>query len=218
MLTKISFSEFQRGIFPLWGNESDPTSIPIYNNPYGIFRYSGLEQRDEVIFYGVKFTETPDGPPMAYSSIYNISPNILRIRGIYVLPEFRNRGIGHRLVSNFWSLFPNSFTRIVGFWRDDSYERFIKYSNMKIVPETSWFWSSYTGVKMKMLYCDNPNGKINENISKDFIKKNHSEWSFGGTKNLDKIWTDVEWRDYIGNLNVAYPVIPLDLNYAAIHS
>jgi GNAT superfamily N-acetyltransferase len=214
MLTQIPFSEFQQGIAPLWRNESDPTSIPIYNNPYGIFRYDDLEQRDRVIFNGVKFTETPDGPPLAYSSIYNISPNILRIRGIYVLPEFRNRGIGHRLVSDFWSLFPNSFNRIVGFWRDDSYERFMQHSKMKIVPNTDWFWSSYTGVRMKMLYCDNPDGVRDDNMSDKFITQNHDMWGFGGEQNLNKIWTDQEWRDYIAGLNVAYPPVPLDLNYA----
>jgi GNAT superfamily N-acetyltransferase len=41
-----------------------------------------------------------DGSPVAWISIYNISPTVLRLRGLYVHPRYRRQGLMSRLLSH----------------------------------------------------------------------------------------------------------------------
>lgn len=203
MIESISFAEFQNGIAPLW-QASDPSSIPIYNNPYHIIQYTPDQIPQRMLYRCVQYLH--DGEVAGYSSIYNISDTILRIRGIYVLPQFRGKGIGHQMWKQMADLFPQSFYRVVGFWRESSYQRFIEYSNMQIVPNTDWIWSDFSKVRMKFLYYDR--GEPADNIG--YLRDNLAQYGLGGSCNLKG---ERDWGQYIQTHAGNYPDLNIDLDF-----
>ena len=46
----IPWSDFQKGIAPLW-NSSDPSTIPIVNNPYHIIQYPQHMWHNSIILF-----------------------------------------------------------------------------------------------------------------------------------------------------------------------
>lgn len=184
MIEVIPWEEFCEGIAPLW-KVDDPKNIPIVNNPFQIIQYPLEEWSSKIIYFPCKFVCPSSGVTQGYTSIYNISDTILRIRGIYVLPDHRGLGIGHKIWQMATNLFPSTFYRTVGFWREDSAPRFIKYSGMNIVPGTDWFWSNYSQVNMRLLYKD----RTTDFFDPDFIDKNISTYGLGGSNNT-KQWSD----------------------------
>ncbi len=210
----ITWEAFQDGIAPLWKAEADPRSIPIVNNPYQIIEYPFGEWRDRICFFPCEAVNAA-GDVIGYTSIYNISDRLTRIRGIYVLPEHQGRGYGHEMWQQATKLFPRSFHRTVGFWRESSYERFIQHSGMTIIPERNWLWSAFSGVRMKMLYRDHrcaPNA-AEVMMNQDFLARNVEEFGFGGTNNLNRSWTDDDWEDFAGPEETAYEPLGVDLNF-----
>lgn len=210
MIESITFEQFQHGIAPLWHTD-DPSSIPIYNNPYRIIQYSRNDQPHRMLVRCVRYIE--DGEIKGYSSIYNISDAILRIRGIYVLPEHRSKGVGHRIWREMVDLFPASFYRVVGFWRESSYARFIEHSKMQIVPGTGWIWSEFSQTEMKMLYWDRGPKPDDLFANRAFIDANLPEFGMGGTANLNVHWTDAKWADYIAIHEGSYPDLNVNLDF-----
>lgn len=209
----IRFAEFQKGIAPLWYADSDPASIPIYNNPYQIIAYPEAEQRHRVIFLPVRYSE--DGVVKGYSSVYNISDSILRVRGIYVLPEHRGKGVGHRMMREMVDLWPKTFYRVVGFWRENSYARFMRHSGMKIVPGTDWIWSEFSKVNMRMLYWDRAERPTESNLgcNRFFIRENLYRFGFGGRFNLNREWTDEEWSTFVAQNRGNYEPLGINLDF-----
>jgi GNAT superfamily N-acetyltransferase len=209
----IPFSSFQRGIAPLWYADEAPENIPIYNNPYRIIAYPVDEQASRVLYYAVRYSE--DGVTKCYSSVYNISDTVLRIRGIYVLPDHRGVGAGHRMVNEMVNLFPETFHRVVGFWREDSCERFIEHSRMSIVPGTDWIWSEFSKVNMRFLYRDRgPRPSADQvEANRVFIQQRVGEHGFGGRMNLDRKWSNEEWRDFVTTHQGSYPDLGIDLHF-----
>lgn len=206
----IPWSEFQVGIAPLW-NVDDPATIPILNNPYRIIRYPVQEWRDRIIFFPCRWVVK--GEAVAYTSIYNVSDEVTRIRGIYVLPEHRGRGYGHMILRAAMECFPEGFHRTVGFWREDSAPGFVRHSSMAIVPGTDWFWSDYSGVNMRLLYRDRGPHPGDLTANRLFIEYSHETYGLGGTNNLDRAWSDDEWTSFAAPHEFSYPDGKISLTF-----
>jgi GNAT superfamily N-acetyltransferase len=209
----IPFGSFQQGIAPLWYADDRPQDIPIYNNPYRIIQYPVMEQHCRVLYFPIRYIE--NGETKCYSSIYNISDSVIRIRGIFVLPEHRGHGVGHRMIDEMVNLFPSTFHRVVGFWREDSYERFVQHSRMSIVPGTDWIWSEFSKVNMRFLYRDRGRRPSPDDLAanRSFIDDNLAEHGFGGRMNLGRSWSDDEWVEFVSANEGTYPDLKIDLDF-----
>jgi GNAT superfamily N-acetyltransferase len=212
MIQVIPWKSFQEGIAPLWKVE-DPITIPILNNPFQIIQYPLAAWRDKIIFFPCRFIDPKTKDVLAYTSIYNLSDEVLRIRGIYVLPEHRGKGVGHKIWQAAADLFPSGFHRVFGFWREDSAPGFIKNSDMGIVPGTDWFWSDFSGVNMRFLYRDR-GARVNDLTPNQlFLAYQHERYGIGGTNNLNRTWTDGEWREFAEPAEHAYAPMNVDLDF-----
>jgi len=210
LLKIIDFATWRQGIAPLW-NRYDYEKIPIYNNPYNIIQYPQEDIHRSILFFPVCYYV--DGEPACYSSIYNISDHILRIRGVYVLPKFRHKGLAHKMLLEMINLFPSTFYRVVGFWREDSYERFIKHSYMKVVPGTDWIWSSFTHTKMKLLYIDKRTKCDKTAQNRLYIRSHINQYGLGGTNNLNVDWSTDLWLSYYKENTGVYDNINFYLDF-----
>ena len=208
----IPWSDFQQGIAPLW-NANEPSTIPIVNNPYHIIEYPQHLWHNSIVLFPVCYKV--DNVPVAYSCVYNLSDTVIRTRGIFVLEEHRGKGYGHEIQREQWNLFPRTFHRAFGFWREDSAPRFQKYSDMQLVPGTDWIWSDFSKVNMRFMYVDRgpkpTELDIQQNIS--FIQTHKQEYSYGGTNNLNVNWSQEEWDTYFDKHKGNYEDLQLDLNF-----
>lgn len=210
MIEVIHWSEFQGGVAPLWKAEN-PADIPILNNPYQIIQYPIEQWRDDIIYFPCRYVER--GEVLGYTSIYNLGDRITRIRGIYVLPQHRGKGVGHKMGKAAANLFSLGFHRTVGFWREDSAPRFIEHSGMSIIPGTDWIWSEFSQVEMRFLYRDRGARRDHTTISRSFIDRHRDRFSLGGTNNLDRTWTDQEWLEFAQPYAEAYEPLGVDLDF-----
>ena len=208
-LEVIPWGDFQKGIAPLW-NSSDPDTIPILNNPYRIIKYPLRDWQKKIIFMPCRIIR--DGEVLAYTSIYNISDLVTRIRGIYVLPQYRGEGVGHQIWQMASELFPKGFFRTVGFWREDSAPRFLKYSDMKIVPGQEWYWSDYSKVNMRFLYKDRSPRPLCTTPNELFLRTTWEKYGIGGTNNLNRTWTEDEWKEFAEPFLISYPDKQIDVD------
>lgn len=214
MIEIIPFAKWQEGIAPLW-DSTTPSDIPIYNDPFGIIRYPLADRPSSIIFMPVQFRK--DGVIMGYSSVYNISDSILRIRGVYILPEFRGHGVAHQMVDEMIAMWPKAFYRTIGFWREDSYSKFIQHSGMDIVPETDWLWSKYSSTKMKLLYRDRgkPPAIGQVGCNRLFINGAIARYGMGGSNNLNVEWSEDEWLSYFTKNRGEYDNLECDLDFVS---
>lgn len=208
----ISWSEYQKGIAPLWKIE-DPSTIPIWNNPYYIVQYPQHMWHTDIILFPVKYVV--DGVTVAHSCVYNIDDMFIRTRGIYVEADYRGKGYGHKIQFAQMELFPKSFYRLFGFWRDGPAQRFLKYSEMKQVPNTDWIWSDYSKINMKFLYLERGAKPTQEELydNKNFIESNREKYSLGGTNNLNVDWDIIEWENYFETHKGNYEDLQFNLNF-----
>ena len=124
-LEVIKWSEFQKGIAPLW--KTKPSTIPIFNNPYNIIQYPQHMWHTNIVLFPVCYKV--DNKPVAYSCVYNISDDLIRTRGIFVLEAlsvfaqvisfkttgkriFRMAPIHHHFEQKGWS----ESTIVIRFW------------------------------------------------------------------------------------------------------
>lgn len=207
----INWKEFQKGIAPLW-NSTNPKTIPIFNNPYGIIQYDRMQWKD-IIYFPCKYVI--DNITVGYISIYNLSDTHIRPRGIYIKPAYRGRALGHKMQQDCWDLFPKSFYRAFIWSRAENIERFCKHSKMNIVPGGGNIWSEFGQDFQYFLYNDRapfPNKEdIQNNI--DFLKRHQNEYSLGGTNNLNVSWTDGQWNDYFQTHKGNYQELHLNLDF-----
>lgn len=206
----ISWQEFQQGIAPLW-NSSQPETIPIFNNPYGIIQYDKLKWKD-IIYFPCKYLL--NDVVAGYISIYNLSDIHIRPRGIYIKPEFRGKGLGHMMQKDCWDLFPKSFYRAFIWSREENLERFCKHSDMKILPGGGNIWSEFGQNFQYFLYKERSSYPTNADIeyNKTFLKDNNKQFSLGGSNNLDISWQDSQWLDYYETHKGNYQELNLDLD------
>ena len=206
----INWEEFQKGIAPLW-NSTNPDTIPIFNNPYGIIQYDQSDWKN-IIYFPCKYVINEKA--VGYISIYNLSDIHIRPRGIYILPEHRGKGLGHMMQKACWDLFPESFYRAFIWSRAENLDRFCKHSNMFVLSGGSNIWSEFGQSFQYFLYNERgpyPNDTGIE-YNKNFLKNHHKEYSLGGTNNLDVDWSDEQWNTYFQTHKGNYQELELDLD------
>ena len=209
-LNIIKWNEFQKGIAPLW-KSTNPKTIPIFNNPYSIIQYDKSKWKD-IIYFPCEYVV--DDIIVGYISIYNLSDIHIRPRGIYIKPEYRGKGLGHMMQKDCWNLFPKSFYRAFIWSRAENLERFCKHSNMFILPGGGNIWSEFGQDFQYFLYNERapyPND-IDLEYNINFLIKNKSEYSLGGTNNLNVSWNTQQWYEYFETHKGNYQELNLNLD------
>jgi GNAT superfamily N-acetyltransferase len=209
-LNIIPWQEFQKGIAPLW-NTKKPSTIPIFNNPYGIIQYK-LSDCKDIIYFPCEYVV--DNEVVGYISIYNLSEMHIRPRGIYIKPEFRGKGLGHQMQLDCWNLFPKSFYRAFIWSRAENVERFCKHSNMNVLPGGGNIWSEFGQDFQSLLYNERSNypNDISKEYNIHFLQTNKEEYSLGGTNNLNVSWSNDEWLNYFETHKGNYQELNLNLD------
>ena len=128
---EIDFELWRREITPLWHMEGAVHLVAPLVNGYGQLQYCGREIHARVRH--VPLAAELDGTRIAWTSIYNISDEALRLRGIYVLPEWRSNGVGRSLVAHAISLWPRCFGRVFLYARLGNVGRYRRWG-FEIVP------------------------------------------------------------------------------------
>lgn len=131
-LETIPFEKWREKIWPLWPQARFPEEISPIDNTYGIMTYVGREIFEKVLLFPIEMKL--DGKAIGWTSIYNISDEDVRIRGLYVLPEFRGRGLGYRLCDHAISLWPEPWRRCFGFWRTTAFPSLEKNWGLRRCP------------------------------------------------------------------------------------
>jgi GNAT superfamily N-acetyltransferase len=205
----ISWKEFQEGIAVLWNSEN-PKNIPIYNNPFGLIQYHIDELLNQVIYFPCKYLKNNE--IVGYISIYNISNKHIRPRGIYILPDFRGKGLGHRMQRAAWDLFPKSFYRT--FIITAQVERFCKYSNMYIYPNILPLYSEFSNAYLRLLCFQRQyNPSLSEiDYNKKWISNNIAQFGYAGKNNLNTKFTSIDWENYVKEHKGNYQSVNFNLD------
>ncbi|MBM3481125.1 MAG: GNAT family N-acetyltransferase [Alphaproteobacteria bacterium] len=128
---RIDFALWRQEIAPLWHMEGAVHLVAPLVNGYGQLQYCGRELHARVRH--VPLAAELDGVRIAWTSIYNISDEALRLRGIYVLPEWRSNGVGRAIVAHAISLWPAGFGRVFLYARLGNVGRYRRWG-FEIVP------------------------------------------------------------------------------------
>lgn len=209
-LNIISWSSFQQGINDLW-KSPDPRDIPIYNNPFNLIRYSKAQICKNIILFPCQYQL--NGKIVGFISIYNLSNLHIRPRGIYIKPEFRGKGLGHRMQRAAWDLFPKTFYR--AFIITSQVDRFCKYSNMTVFPNVPPLWSEYSKSNLTLLYHQRSTYPSVNSIlaNKSWIKEKIKHYGLGGVNNLNVSWTSKQWVEYFKIHKGNYKSMKFNLDY-----
>jgi GNAT superfamily N-acetyltransferase len=202
MLKVIQWSEFAEGIAKHW-RAAEPETIPIWNNPFGIVRYPRELWASSVLCFPCAWEE--DGKFVAFTSVYNISDSILRTRGVYVLPEYRGRGIGPKLMRESWNCFPESFWRVIEWFKESDSE----WHGMKRVPGTALEWSSFSKCTLELCYEDRAHKTYDNWKSRRFIQQFRPLAGLGGILGID---ID-DWDAYFNKHEGYYPYRQFDFGF-----
>lgn len=106
----LRYAQWRQEIAPLWHMEGSTRFISPLVNGYGQLQYAGAELVTRVRL--MPLAAELDGERIAWTSVYNISDQALRLRGIYVLPAWRSNGIGRALVEHALGHWPANFDRV----------------------------------------------------------------------------------------------------------
>jgi len=128
----IPFSLWQREIAPLWFKEGSHHSILPILNGHGQMQYVGRELFNRILLFPV--CAEYEGERIGWTSVYNISDTALRIRGIYVLPEFRSNGVGKSMVNFALNLWPDCWTDCFMYSRSSNIERYRRWGFEVVSP------------------------------------------------------------------------------------
>jgi GNAT superfamily N-acetyltransferase len=121
----IPFADWRAGIAPLWNMEGMESRIAMAINGHGHLRYAGRELMQRVLFFPIAAAWR--GQRIGWTSIFNVSDEVLRVRGIYVLPEMRSLGVGRRMVEFAENLWPACFGRTLMYARASNIERYRRW-------------------------------------------------------------------------------------------
>jgi GNAT superfamily N-acetyltransferase len=121
----VPFSEWRRDIAPLWSMEGADRFIAPTIDGFGQMQFAGKEKFSKVLVYPI--TAELDGERVGWTSIYNISNEAVRVRGIYVLPHHRSSGIGYAMVKYAASLWPLPWKHCYMFAREGNIQRYLKW-------------------------------------------------------------------------------------------
>jgi GNAT superfamily N-acetyltransferase len=141
----LPFAEWRREIAPLWLMDGAERFIPHVLDGYGQLQYMGRERSRSMLYFPI--TCEYDGERVGWTSIYNMSDEAVRVRGIYVLPEFRSNGIGYHMVKYAASLWPAPWKYCYMYARQQNVERYLRWGFS--IPEDhvvrSWDEGYYAG-------------------------------------------------------------------------
>ena len=127
----LPFETWRREIAPLWHMEGSVHLITPLVNGFGQLQYAGPELPARVRF--LPLAAELDGVRIGWTSIYNISDQALRLRGLLVEPQWRSNGIGRALVTHAVSRWPGSFDRVFLYARTINVERYRRWG-FEVVP------------------------------------------------------------------------------------
>jgi len=122
---ELPFEIWRREIAPLWHMEGSAHLITPMVNGFGQMQYAGPELPARVRY--VALAAELDGARIAWTSIYNISDQALRLRGIYVEPQWRSNGIGRALVMHAIARWPERWDRVFLYARSSNVERYRRW-------------------------------------------------------------------------------------------
>ncbi len=131
----ISFEDWRKAVMPMWSWIKFHTWIPIINNPYGMIQYCGEEVFSRLIQFPI--AAFVDDKPVGWSLVYNVSDTVIRVRGVYVLPEARGLGIGTGLYDFALSLWPEPWTQYIGYYDSKSLKHFMRTWDLKPIAQYS---------------------------------------------------------------------------------
>lgn len=121
----LPFQEWRKKIAPLWNKESRVDSIYAFLNANGQMQYVGSELFSKVLLFPI--AACMNGKQVGWTSCYNISDSCVRIRGLYVLPGYRDQGIGFALVQHAMKLWPSPWNRFFMVARLSNHQRYRRW-------------------------------------------------------------------------------------------
>ncbi len=121
----IPFDEWRRMIATLWLMDGSYGFIPPIINGYGQMQYCGKEVFRRIVLFPI--AAEYEGEQVGWTSIYNISDEAVRVRGIYVLPEFRSSGVGFRMSNYAMSLWPAPWKYCFMYARSSNLDRYLRW-------------------------------------------------------------------------------------------
>ena len=132
----IEFEEWRKSILPMWPWNQSHYWIPIINNPYGMIQYLGREVFERTLVFPI--AAKVNNRSVGWCLVYNISDTVVRVRGVYVDPEFRGNRIAQKLYDYALSIWPEPWTHYVGYYDPKSFELFQSTWNLKPIKEYLW--------------------------------------------------------------------------------
>jgi len=140
----ISFEDFRIAMQQLWPWQEKHIWIPFISNPTGIIQYYGKELFEKIITFPV--AAILDGKEIGWTSTYNISDTHIRVRGLYVKPEYRGMHVGPKMLDYSLSLWPKPWNTCIGIWRKEAFEKLEKYWRLTKYPDQEfkpWMGDGY---------------------------------------------------------------------------
>jgi ribosomal protein S18 acetylase RimI-like enzyme len=108
-VVSMRFADWRREIAPLWHMEGSYRAISYVVNGYGQLQYTGHELFSRLRLYPL--AAELDGKRVGWTSTYNISDHAVRLRGVYVLPEYRACGIARTMIEHALGIWPSPWDR-----------------------------------------------------------------------------------------------------------
>jgi GNAT superfamily N-acetyltransferase len=121
----VPFAEWRQDIAPLWGMDGAERFISPTIDGFGQMQYFGRERLRSVVCFPIACEV--QGERVGWTSIYNVSSEALRVRGIYVMPAFRANGIGFKMVEYGMSLWPLPWKYCFMYARSTNVQRYLKW-------------------------------------------------------------------------------------------
>jgi GNAT superfamily N-acetyltransferase len=121
----IPFEQWRVEIAPLWAMEGAEAYLPHLIDGYGQMQHTGRSRLERVLCFPI--AAELEGQRVGWTSVFNVSDEAIRIRGIYVLPEARARGIGYAMVHHAMSLWPKPWKHVFMYARANNVERYLRW-------------------------------------------------------------------------------------------
>jgi hypothetical protein len=121
----VPFAEWRREISPLWQMEDEIDEISTIIDGYGQVQYGGRERLTQILCYPI--VAERDGERIGWTSVFNMSEEAVRIRGIYVLEKHRSGGIGYKMVKYASSLWPLPWKWVYMYAREANVDRYLRW-------------------------------------------------------------------------------------------
>jgi GNAT superfamily N-acetyltransferase len=125
VIRTLPFAEWRRDISPLWAMEGSYRFIQRTIGGSGQMQYVGRERLRRVLLFPI--VAELDHQAVGWTSVFNISDEAVRVRGIYVLPGFRSSGIGRKMVNYALGRWPLPWRTAFMYAREANVERYLRW-------------------------------------------------------------------------------------------